>query len=62
MSETASGGLELDGVKVGYGETIVLEGISLYLAPGGTRVLGRNGSPDDAFATIMGRLRSTPGT
>jgi branched-chain amino acid transport system ATP-binding protein len=56
MSETASGGLQLDGVKAGYGETIVLEGISLYLAPGGTlAVLGRNGvGKTTLLATIMG--------
>jgi branched-chain amino acid transport system ATP-binding protein len=51
-----SDGLELDGVKAGYGETIVLEGISLYLAPGGTlAVLGRNGvGKTTLLATIMG--------
>jgi branched-chain amino acid transport system ATP-binding protein len=56
MSETASVGLQLDGVKAGYGETIVLEEISLYLAPGGTlAVLGRNGvGKTTLLATIMG--------
>jgi branched-chain amino acid transport system ATP-binding protein len=51
-----SDGLELDGVKAGYGETIVLEEISLYLAPGGTlAVLGRNGvGKTTLLATIMG--------
>ena len=51
-----SDGLELDGVKAGYGETIVLEGISLYLAPGGSlAVLGRNGvGKTTLLATIMG--------
>ena len=49
-------GLSLDGVKAGYGETIVLEGISLDLAPGGTlAVLGRNGvGKTTLLATIMG--------
>jgi branched-chain amino acid transport system ATP-binding protein len=36
--------LALHGVSAGYGETVVLEGISLALAEGGTlSVLGRNG-------------------
>lgn len=51
-----SGGLVLDGVRAGYGETIVLERISLGLAPGGTlAVLGRNGvGKTTLLATIMG--------
>src|SRR5437763_17151309 len=37
-------GLVLDSVKAGYGAAIVLEGVALSLAPGGTlAVLGRNG-------------------
>jgi branched-chain amino acid transport system ATP-binding protein len=49
-------GLVLDSVKAGYGETIVLENISLGLAPGGTlAVLGRNGvGKTTLLATIMG--------
>jgi branched-chain amino acid transport system ATP-binding protein len=49
-------GLLLDGVEAGYGETVVLEGISLALAPGGTlAVLGRNGvGKTTLLATIMG--------
>jgi branched-chain amino acid transport system ATP-binding protein len=49
-------GLVLDGVQAGYGETVVLEGISLALAPGGTlAVLGRNGvGKTTLLATIMG--------
>ncbi len=43
MSATAEG-LILEGVRAGYGDTIVLEGVSLGLKPGGTlAVLGRNG-------------------
>jgi branched-chain amino acid transport system ATP-binding protein len=49
-------GLSLDGVEAGYGETVVLEGISLALKPGGTlTVLGRNGvGKTTLLATIMG--------
>ena len=52
----ASEGLVLDGVEAGYGETVVLEGISLALPPGGTlAVLGRNGvGKTTLLATIMG--------
>jgi branched-chain amino acid transport system ATP-binding protein len=51
-----SGGLVLDGVRAGYGETMVLEGMSLGLAPGGSlAVLGRNGvGKTTLMATIMG--------
>jgi branched-chain amino acid transport system ATP-binding protein len=50
------GGLALDGVVAGYGETVVLQGISLELAAGGTlAVLGRNGvGKTTLLATIMG--------
>jgi len=57
MSDGAgNGGLSLDSVRAGYGETIVLEGISLDLSPGGTlAVLGRNGvGKTTLLATIMG--------
>jgi branched-chain amino acid transport system ATP-binding protein len=49
-------GLALDGIEAGYGETVVLEGISLALPPGGTlAVLGRNGvGKTTLLATIMG--------
>ncbi len=49
-------GLSLAGVRAGYGETIVLEDISLDLPPGGTlAVLGRNGvGKTTLLATIMG--------
>ena len=40
----SAGVLVLEGVSAGYGETVVLEGISLDLPPGQTfAVLGRNG-------------------
>ena len=55
-------GLALDGVEAGYGETVVLEGISFTLPPGETlAVLGRNGvGKTTLLATIMGHtfLRS----
>jgi branched-chain amino acid transport system ATP-binding protein len=57
MSEgPGNDGLSLDSVRAGYGETTVLEGISLDLAPGGTlAVLGRNGvGKTTLLATIMG--------
>ena len=52
-------GLVLDGVTAGYGETVVLEGISLALPPGETlAVLGRNGvGKTTLLATIMGHTR-----
>ena len=51
-----SDGLVLDGVEAGYGETVVLERISLDLPPGGSlTVLGRNGvGKTTLLATIMG--------
>jgi branched-chain amino acid transport system ATP-binding protein len=51
-----SDGLVLDGVEAGYGETVVLEGISLDLPAGGSlAVLGRNGvGKTTLLATIMG--------
>ena len=52
-------GLILEGVSAGYGDTVVLEGISLALAPGETlAVLGRNGvGKTTLLATIMGHTR-----
>ena len=51
-----SDGLVLDRVEAGYGETVVLEGISLALQAGGSlAVLGRNGvGKTTLLATIMG--------
>ena len=52
-------GLGLEAVSAGYGETVVLEGISLDLSPGRTlAVLGRNGvGKTTLLATIMGHTR-----
>src|ERR1041385_9579083 len=51
-----SDGLVLDGVEAGYGETVVLEDISLDLPAGGSlAVLGRNGvGKTTLLATVMG--------
>jgi branched-chain amino acid transport system ATP-binding protein len=58
----ADAGLVLAGVEAGYGETVVIEGISLAVPPGATlAVLGRNGvGKTTLLATIMGHttLRS----
>jgi len=51
-----SGALVIDSLRAGYGSTIVLEGVSLQLLPGGTiAVLGRNGvGKSTLLSTIMG--------
>ncbi len=57
MSEAATTtGLELEGVRAGYGRTVVLDGISLTLAPAATlAVLGRNGvGKTTLLSSIMG--------
>jgi len=56
---SGAAGLVLTEVSAGYGETIVLEGISLVLPPGQTlTVLGRNGvGKTTLLATIMGHTR-----
>jgi branched-chain amino acid transport system ATP-binding protein len=48
--------LELKGVSAGYGETVVLEGVDLALAPGECiSVIGRNGvGKTTLLATVMG--------
>ena len=53
----ASHSLTLDAVRAGYGDTVVLEGVSLTLATAGTlAVLGRNGvGKTTLLATIMGQ-------
>jgi branched-chain amino acid transport system ATP-binding protein len=50
------GGLAIEDVRAGYGETVVLEGVSLALPPDGTlALLGRNGvGKTTLLATIMG--------
>jgi len=57
MNGTAHGGLVLAGVEAGYGETVVVEDISLAVPPGGTlAVLGRNGvGKTTLMGTIVGR-------
>ena len=52
----SAAGIALEGVRAGYGETVVLEGVSLDLPPRGTlAVLGRNGvGKTTLLATIMG--------
>ena len=49
-------GLMLDGVRAGYGDTVVLESVSLAVEAGGTlAILGRNGvGKSTLLATIMG--------
>jgi branched-chain amino acid transport system ATP-binding protein len=49
-------GIALESVRAGYGETVVLEGVSLALPPKGTlALLGRNGvGKTTLLATIMG--------
>ncbi len=57
MSEAREAeGLTVEGLRAGYGDTIVLEGVSLGLKPGATlAVLGRNGvGKTTLLATIMG--------
>jgi branched-chain amino acid transport system ATP-binding protein len=58
------GGLILDGVSAGYGETVVLERIALEVPPGGTlAVLGRNGvGKTTLLATIVGQTRLRAGS
>ena len=53
---TAAPGLVVDGVSAGYGDTVVLEGVSLAVPPGGTlAILGRNGvGKSTLLLTIMG--------
>ena len=56
---STSAGLDLKDVRAGYGETVVLNGITLALAPGATlALLGRNGvGKTTLLATIMGHTR-----
>lgn len=59
-----TGGLRIDQLRAGYGETIVLDGVSLDLPSGGTlAVLGRNGvGKTTLLATIMGHTTLHGGT
>ena len=56
--------LELAGVRAGYGETHVLDGISLTIAAGArVALIGRNGvGKSTLMATIMGLTRMHAGT
>jgi branched-chain amino acid transport system ATP-binding protein len=51
-----SAGLKVEGLVAGYGETVVLDGISLEVPPGGTlALLGRNGvGKTTLLTTLMG--------
>ena len=53
---SSASGLRVDALRAGYGETVVLDGVSLDLPAGGTlAVLGRNGvGKTTLLATIMG--------
>jgi branched-chain amino acid transport system ATP-binding protein len=55
--------LELSGLRAGYGESIVLDGVSLALAEGGSlALLGRNGvGKTTLLLTIMGFTRVASG-
>ncbi len=61
MTESSgnSRGLVLKDVSAGYGETVVLDGVSLSLPPGETlTVLGRNGvGKTTLLATVLGHTR-----
>jgi len=63
MSPPAEAALVLDGVEAGYGETVIIEDISLAVPPGGTlAVLGRNGvGKTTLLSTIVGRTRLRAG-
>jgi branched-chain amino acid transport system ATP-binding protein len=56
MNANRDGGLVLEGVRAGYGRTVVLDGVALALPAGATlAVLGRNGvGKTTLLATIMG--------
>ena len=56
-------GLVLDRVEAGYGDTVVVEDISLAVPPGGTlAVLGRNGvGKTTLLSTIMGHTTRRAG-
>ena len=55
-SDKAAQGLKLSGVTAGYGETVVLEGLDLTLAPTESiSIIGRNGvGKSTLLSTIMG--------
>jgi branched-chain amino acid transport system ATP-binding protein len=53
---SAHRGLRITGLRAGYGETVILDGVALDLPPGGTlALLGRNGvGKTTLLATVMG--------
>ncbi len=61
---TNAPGLDLKDVRAGYGETVVLNGITLALEPGATlALLGRNGvGKTTLLVTIMGHTRMHGGS
>jgi branched-chain amino acid transport system ATP-binding protein len=63
-SKTIAAGLVLEHISAGYGETIIIEEISLDLPAGRTlAVLGRNGvGKTTLLATVMGHTRLHRGT
>jgi branched-chain amino acid transport system ATP-binding protein len=64
MSPTRNADLTLEGVRAGYGRTLVLDGVSLSLRSGATlAVLGRNGvGKTTLLSTIMGHTTLHGGT
>jgi branched-chain amino acid transport system ATP-binding protein len=60
----SSVGLKVEGLVAGYGETVVLDGLSFELPPGGTlAVLGRNGvGKSTLLTTLMGITTRHAGT
>jgi branched-chain amino acid transport system ATP-binding protein len=64
MPAASGKGLALDGVRAGYGRTVVLDGVTLALAPGASlAVLGRNGvGKTTLMRTIMGLTTRHGGT
>ena len=63
MRPVAEAALVLDGVEAGYGETVIIEDISLAVPTGGIlAVLGRNGvGKTTLLSTIVGRTRLRAG-
>jgi branched-chain amino acid transport system ATP-binding protein len=60
----SSAGLKVEGLVAGYGETVVLDGVSFELPPGGTlAILGRNGvGKTTLLTTLMGITTRHAGT